>query len=142
MDVDNFDPQQNQIVLDAVYTMLEVASTVEVPADDQRRRLVGREQPRQRTALEAVSAHGRLVLLGEPSGGTSTFVNYLTLVLAHAHRNPTALDHLAGWTHGAVIPIRLILRECAIWVEQYGAGIGAAELVWRYREVAPSPSAR
>ena len=134
VDVDNFDPQQNQIVLDAVYTMLEVASTVEVPADDQRRRLVGREQHRQRTALEAVSAHGRLVLLGEPGGGKSTFVNFLTLVLAHAQRTPAALDQLAGWTHGAVIPIRLILREFAVWVEHHGAGIGAADLVWRYLE--------
>ena len=139
VDGDNFD--QNQSVLDAVYTMLEVASTVDVSEDDQQN-MVGREQPRQRTALEVVSAHGRLVLLGEPGGGKSTFVNYLTLVLAHAHRNPTALDHLAGWTHGAVIPIRLILRECAIWVEQHGAGIGAADLVWRCREGHPSPSAR
>ena len=70
VDGDNFDPQQNQSVLDAVYTMLEVASTVDVSEDDQQN-MVGREQPRQRTALEAVSAHGRLVLLGEPGGGTS-----------------------------------------------------------------------
>jgi formylglycine-generating enzyme required for sulfatase activity len=129
-DVDDFDPQQSQIALDAVYTTLEVASTVELDEEQVRRF----EKQRQRTALEALSAHGRLVLLGEPGGGKSTFVNYVTLVLSQAQRTPAALDQLPNWTHGAVVPIRVILRGFAVWVVQHGSGIGSADQLWRYLE--------
>jgi predicted NACHT family NTPase len=83
-DVDDFDPQQSQISLDAVYTMLEVASTVE-RRDDTVGQMSMFKEHRQQTTLEAVSIYGRLILLGEPGGGKSTFVNFLTLVLAQSH---------------------------------------------------------
>ncbi len=69
------------------------------------------------TAMEAANGSARLVLLGDPGSGKSTFVNYLTLCLSGALIDPEA-DWLArlqngGWTHGALVPLVVVLRDFA-----------------------------
>ena len=69
------------------------------------------------SALEASNAYSRLVMLGDPGCGKSTFVNYLALCLTGHFLSPNAgwLDRLRadGWGHGAYLPLRIILRDFA-----------------------------
>lgn len=69
------------------------------------------------TAMEAADLMPRLVLLGDPGSGKSTFVGYLALSLSGA-----LLDHdsewyghlqTQGWSHGEKLPILVTLRDFA-----------------------------
>ncbi|MBK8021456.1 MAG: SUMF1/EgtB/PvdO family nonheme iron enzyme [Chloroflexi bacterium] len=69
------------------------------------------------TAMEAANGIDRLVLLGDPGSGKSTFVNFLTLAMTGAQLNPDA-DWAArledqGWAHGIVTPLLVTLRDFA-----------------------------
>ncbi len=88
---------------------------------------------RYRSALDQLNQHPRLVLLGDPGSGKSTFVNFVTLCLAgqglgHGEINLNLLTaplpedeqemqktlHPAQpWHHGALLPLRVILRDFA-----------------------------
>ena len=69
------------------------------------------------SALEASNAYSRLVMLGDPGCGKSTFVNYLALCMTGDFLFPDGnwLTRLreGGWTHGVYLPIRIILRDFA-----------------------------
>ncbi len=79
------------------------------------------------SALEQLNQNNRLVLLGDPGSGKSTFINHVALCLAgEALENPTinlslftkpiSRDQGAtsqNWDHGAILPIRIILRDFA-----------------------------
>ena len=84
-------------------------------------RLAERGETRRMTALEAVSnpEQPRVVLLGDPGGGKSTFVNYLAFCLAMARLEPGAgwLEQLPGWTQGKLLPVRVVLRELIAWAD-------------------------
>jgi len=82
----------------------------------------GKRPERPMSALEAASRFDRLVLLGDPGAGKSTFVNYLALRLAQAALNGGCgeppykgdrLERLTGWTRGPLVPLRVILRDLA-----------------------------
>ena len=78
-------------------------------------------RPRVVTALEAFAQHRELTLLGKPGSGKSTFGAHVLLMLAHAWMGDgQALGKLgASWNHGALLPIRVVLRRFA---EQLPAG--------------------
>ena len=86
-------------------------------------RMEGRET-RPLAALEAVEEEPRLVLLGDPGSGKSTFVKYLALCLTDGRLKRTVTQSDAPdanwmlrlsppWTHGALLPIHVTLREFA-----------------------------
>ncbi|MBO3703697.1 MAG: NACHT domain-containing protein, partial [Candidatus Accumulibacter sp.] len=81
---------------------------------------VHQQRPEQRetrpvSALEALAAHRQLTLLGKPGSGKSTFGASVLLALAQAWQGH--LEELASlgdtWTHGKLLPIRVILRRFA-----------------------------
>jgi predicted NACHT family NTPase len=98
-------------------------------------------QARPLTALEAVTrgTPPRLMLLGAPGSGKSTFVNHLVLCLAGAalaERGlpgiPAAaewLSRLHGWGFGALLPLRIILHEFAAFPLLAQAGRGSLNLL-------------
>jgi formylglycine-generating enzyme required for sulfatase activity len=71
------------------------------------------------TAMEAADFASRLVLLGDPGSGKSTFVSFLALcatgALLEADDASPWLARLRdqGWTHGAKMPIFITLRDFA-----------------------------
>jgi formylglycine-generating enzyme required for sulfatase activity len=94
-------------------------------------------------ALSAVIRTPRLILLGDPGSGKSTFLNFLTLSLAYARLYPERdyLERLnvpkkkeqrgATWGHGPLLPVRLDMKELAHDIPN-GKRKGTASLVWKH----------
>ena len=141
---------ETQLALDAVYTALLTRS----PKEEVRLMQGGvpyKPKLRYRSALEQLNWYHRLVLLGEPGSGKSTFVNFVALCLAGegiAHQNvnlallTTPLPDEEGkleekrqpWRYGALLPVRVILRDFAAYgLPTAGERAGAGDL-WRFIE--------
>jgi formylglycine-generating enzyme required for sulfatase activity len=116
-------PGQQPLGLTSVYVDLNV--DLRIPSDTtlaaylsaarQHERMAEKQETRQVSVLEALAHHPRLVLLGKPGSGKSTLSAYLALSLAQAGLgDATALKRLgAEWTHGPLLPVRVILRQFA-----------------------------
>ncbi len=128
----DIDPQmaaaepESRLNLDAIYTALLTLSSEEYG-----RFLKGEAiSETRKSALEQVNAHHYLVLLGGPGSGKSTFVNFVTLCLAGEwlQKKDINLSLLTAplpgagdkeeqqpqpWRHGALLPVRVILRDFA-----------------------------
>jgi len=122
VDIGASDPttQQRRMELAQVYVNLNTRTQVPVAEGEKRRepraQLEGRET-RPLGVLEATIANPRLVLLGDPGAGKSTFVNHLALCLASHRLEPEAgwLDRLPGWPadQADVVPLLVTLRDFA-----------------------------
>jgi formylglycine-generating enzyme required for sulfatase activity len=88
------------------------------------------QRERAASALDLLNKHPRLVLLGDPGSGKSTFVNFVALCLAgeglknkdinlRLLTNPLPDDkgkdqkERQPWEHGGLLPVRVILRDFA-----------------------------
>ena len=113
-------------------------------------------RPRAVSALEALNAERCLVLLGEPGGGKSTFVNIVTMAMVGEllGGQPTHLAQLTApvpqdsglrrdkppkpqrWDHGPLWPVPLVLRDLALHLARaVPSGQAAdAQLVWQFIE--------
>lgn len=144
-----------QMRLSSVYTVL-LTERSEFdplkPGDDWAGRL-GRTNNRL-SAVEMMDCEQRLVLLGGPGSGKSTFVNIVGLAMA-AELLGTADLGLAWltapvprddterlgqekeppppqrWTHGALLPVRIVLRDLAAQLPTPGTPIDA-DTVWQH----------
>ena len=114
--------------LTAVYTAL-LTTTLEEQETLEQRWQISRET-RYVSALAQLNRQKRLVLLGDPGSGKSTFVNFVALCLAgSALDNPYAniklltkplpdeegkpQEEQQPWDHGDLLPVRVILRDFA-----------------------------
>jgi formylglycine-generating enzyme required for sulfatase activity len=113
--------------LDAIYTAL-LTQSVEHPEYQQIERQ--ERQGRRLSAVAQLNQHKRLVFLGDPGSGKSTFVDFVTICLAgdqlnDPHTNCTLLtaplpdeegadeEERQPWDHAALLPVRIILRDFA-----------------------------
>jgi predicted NACHT family NTPase len=109
--------------LDAVYTaLLTLAPDEEVRAARFAERAL--EIPRL-SALAQLNRHQRLVLLGDPGSGKTTFANFVALCLAGERLGLPGLnlelltaplsyeEKPQPWNHGALLPVRVVLRDFA-----------------------------
>lgn len=122
VDVGAADPSRTQqrLELAAVYIDLEARlSRVDLPAQPGQLQLVKTEQwsvfaP---PVLHAIVANRRLVLLGDPGSGKSTFINHLLLCLAAHGLDPDQgwLERLPRWPidEADLVPIPVLLRDFA-----------------------------
>ena len=134
--------------LGAVYTAL---LTLSVEADERLARgaPVDREEQRRLSALTQLDRHRRLVLLGDPGGGKSTFVNFVALCLAGEalEREEANLALLTAplpkeeeedgeeaqpWSHGPLLPVRVILRDFAALGLPPAGQTATAEHLWQF----------
>lgn len=85
------------------------------------------------SALEALAQHRKLILLGAPGSGKSTFGAAVLLALAQAWQGHDAeLEKLGDtWQYGALFPIRVILRRFAEQLPPGNAPAQAGEL-WAF----------
>ncbi len=128
--------------LDAVYTALltQTPAAIEKLPD---------RQPRSSAALEQLNRHPRLVLLGDPGSGKSTFANFVALCLAgellgdeqanlELLTAPLPQEKSGGetpspaWDHGPLIPVRVILRDFAARSLPDRGAAGTAGGLWRF----------
>ena len=97
----------------------------------------------QQTALAFVNESYYAALLGDPGSGKTTFANFVALCLAGEmlgleSANVARLGE--EWTLGTLLPVRVVLRDFAVYVLASGAdgGSGGAreakgsELLWLY----------
>ena len=118
-----------QLSLSSVYTAL-LTLTPEAHERLNRGEKLG-EETRRLSALEQLNRHRRLVLLGDPGSGKSTFVNFVALCMAGEtlEREDVNLALLTTplpkendeekesqpqpWDNGTLLPVRVILRDFA-----------------------------
>ncbi|MBX0331519.1 SUMF1/EgtB/PvdO family nonheme iron enzyme, partial [Oscillochloris sp. ZM17-4] len=78
---------------------------------------------------EALSQRHRLVLLGGPGSGKSTFLRHLAVALARAG---DAATDLPGWSAGPLLPVYASLGAFAAWLQRQPASACDAGALWRY----------
>lgn len=118
---------RSRLRLGAVYTALLTHGTEKGEAVHPSSRM---EESRRSSALAALDRHKRLVLLGDPGSGKTTFVNFAAWCMAGEllglpDANLKLLtaplpdddgkdgDEHQTWRHGALIPVRVTLRDFA-----------------------------
>ena len=119
--------KEAQLKLDAVYTALLTLTP------EEHEHLLKEKSPekegRRQSVMEQLDQHNRLVILGDPGSGKSTFVNFATLCFSGEFLGDEKinLEMLKSplpeededkrkpqpWGHNALIPVRIILRDFA-----------------------------
>ncbi len=126
----------DRVPLPDVYVDLDVLA----PAREEQERAgkaflerMARGEGRERTPLLEAIAHPqvtRFVLLGDPGSGKTTFVNYLTYLLADAAGAGGAAPLPAGSPLAGLLPFRLVLREVGARCIPAAAARGEAQMLW------------
>lgn len=132
------DPTRGGMTLERLYVALDTRTPVEVEQKDKKRdrkALSPERETRPLSALEALAQapDHRMVLLGLPGAGKSTFVRYLALCMARAltNRARNLAQDLPGWTHPPLLPLIVPLGRLAESIPA-GAKRGSAEMIERY----------
>ncbi|MDM8536508.1 SUMF1/EgtB/PvdO family nonheme iron enzyme [Desulfobacterales bacterium HSG17] len=120
VDLGASDPGRGQYMeLAQVYVDLNTRTQVK---DGETGKTAGGERDKMRSlrTLEAAIQNRRMVILGDPGSGKSTFVNHLALCLgAHIHEPYTGwLNRLNGWPddEARAVPVPVVLRDFARWL--------------------------
>lgn len=147
------DTTNAQIKLTSVYTALLTRRTEGPMRAGQRlkgRADTGPQRDKPQSALEVLNAESKLVLLGGPGSGKSTFVNFVALAMAGELLKlpapnlatltaPLPKDREEGeeksqtqpWDHPALLPVQVTLRDLAAQLPHPGTPIDA-QVVWGY----------
>ncbi len=135
--------------LAGVYTAL-LTQTSEAHEQALQGKSPARESRRQ-SAVEQLNQHSRLVLLGDPGSGKSTFVNFVMLCLSGALLQNKDIDlslltaplpaegddekaRPQPWDHGRLLPVRVILRDFAARGLPDAPEEGTAKHLWQFIE--------
>ncbi|HQM15489.1 MAG TPA: SUMF1/EgtB/PvdO family nonheme iron enzyme [Anaerolineae bacterium] len=124
-----------RLELSAVYTALLTLTPEECERLNTKRdcppEALERGAGKRLSVVAQLERHPRLVLLGEPGSGKSTFVSFVALCLAGERlgradinlgrlteplpreENDTRNPAPQPWTHGALLPVRVVLRDFA-----------------------------
>jgi formylglycine-generating enzyme required for sulfatase activity len=131
VDVGASDPTVQQQRMDLAQVYVDLDTRTLVPKERMLWDAVVEQRPLG--ALEATIANPRLVLLGDPGSGKSTFLNYLALCLVSHRLDPEAgwLERLPGWPEDEVIPLLITLRDFARWLPE-GAKKANPRLLWDF----------
>lgn len=147
---------ESRLELSAVYTALLTSSAESGPEMALRPGSGQASRPdqpppesRRISALEQLDRHHRLVLLGDPGSGKTTFVDFVAMCLAgellgHQTINLTLLtaplpddegyekEQRQPWRHGALLPVKVVLRDFAARGLPPAGESATAEHLWRF----------
>ena len=98
VDVGVSDPASGQNALELAHVYIDLDTTTQVEQPQNKRQ----EKTVPLSALQAAVTNRRLVILGDPGGGKTTFVRHVAHCLAAHALHPDAgwLENLSGWTPG------------------------------------------
>jgi formylglycine-generating enzyme required for sulfatase activity len=150
------DSANAQIRLSSVYTALLTQRTEDeglLERAGQRRNAAPDREARRLSALEVFNREQRLVLLGGPGSGKSTFINFVALCMAGALLDSGAINlgtltaplppepdsrdkdtkkaQPQRWEHGTLLPVYVVLRDFASELPAPGVTVNAQTL-WRH----------
>jgi formylglycine-generating enzyme required for sulfatase activity/energy-coupling factor transporter ATP-binding protein EcfA2 len=132
LDPEYADPSRGQnLELVHVYTALDTTALEKLKSEDAVRCYLKRQHEARRiSAQEMIDTHPRLVLFGDPGSGKSTMVNYLTHIMAQTGlKDPESwlakLKQNGPWSHGMMLPVRIVLREFAATLAKDESPFGA-----------------
>ena len=120
----------------AMATMLAKGQWQETRFDNERDIKVGRElaqddedKMRPVSAIEAATLSRKWVLLGDPGSGKTTFVNYLTQILAQKN-----FENLPAWQEKerSILPVVIILRNFYRWAQSKGESRANSNLLRKF----------
>ncbi|MCG3119585.1 MAG: Hercynine oxygenase [bacterium] len=140
---------ETRLQLDGIYTALLTLAPEMLERLE--RSAMPEKETRRLSALEQLNRQNRLVLLGDPGSGKSTFVNFVALCFAGEmlRRQEANLRLLTAplpsqkeddekqkrrqpWQHGALLPVRIILRDFAArGLPEAGKKV-SAEHLWNF----------
>jgi formylglycine-generating enzyme required for sulfatase activity len=148
--LDATDATSRPIALSSVYVEMDVTARGSV-LDRFINVLGGDKQPERLTAVQVLGGRAgddlaaaldpsrRIMLLGAPGSGKSTFVSHLALCLAGAclaEQLPHVpqpdggwLSRLPGWDRGSLLPIKVVLRDFAAFAPLADAPRGSLKLL-------------
>ncbi|MEK7729287.1 MAG: SUMF1/EgtB/PvdO family nonheme iron enzyme, partial [candidate division KSB1 bacterium] len=111
-----------RITLDSVYIGLNTTEFLGQIGDSVTREPLEmahhrREVVRPLSVLEAAARNEALVILGDPGSGKTSFLDHLIFMLADNNLHPENVLP-ENWPHGPLLPVRVLLRELAITLEQ------------------------
>ncbi|MEW6668483.1 MAG: SUMF1/EgtB/PvdO family nonheme iron enzyme [Thermodesulfobacteriota bacterium] len=122
IDIGASDPTSGRERMDLAQVYIGLNTKTAVPGKKGKRseeslRVPGEEETRPLTALAAAVQNRRMVLLGDPGSGKTTFVNHLAFCLA-GHGLDSGKDWLGripGWPEkeGDLVPVPVVLKDFA-----------------------------
>ncbi|MEI7849578.1 MAG: NACHT domain-containing protein, partial [Chloroflexota bacterium] len=114
---DYADPSRGEsLQLADVYIDLDTSQMRHMEREEELRQFLARQREAERiSAQEMVNRESKLLIMGDPGSGKSTFVKHLTYLMAQARlaqADPAPwLERLNQWKHGALLPVRVELRQ-------------------------------
>ncbi|GJL62690.1 MAG: hypothetical protein NPIRA04_13440 [Nitrospirales bacterium] len=131
------DPSKGeQLALADIYTDLDTQELRPVEREDElRRELASQTEDRRIPALEKLNQESRLLIMGDPGSGKSTFAKHVAYVLAQSSLQDDSspwLEQLNPWEHGAILPVWVELKELAGHAVEHKVKAGKASLVRDY----------
>ena len=116
-----------------VYTALDTTDLRHMEREEDLRQFLARQKEVERiSAQEKLNEEDRLLILGDPGSGKSTFVKYVAYLLAQiglADDPSPWISQLSPWEWGELIPLRVALRQVAAWGEEKETKNKAATLL-------------
>jgi formylglycine-generating enzyme required for sulfatase activity len=110
------DPSRGEsLQLADVYIDLDTNKMQHMLREEELREFLAHQHTTRISAQEMVSTETKLLIMGDPGSGKSTFVKHITYLMAQARlaqSDPAPwLERLRYWKHGALLPVRVELRQ-------------------------------
>jgi len=147
IDLRSGDSEKSNLELPALYTALLTEQVEQRELDPEKK-----EQERQNriTALNQLNREDRLVLLGDPGSGKSTFVDFVCLCLAGEDLGNNSINidlmvqpipkdeekdtepEVQEWDHEFLLPIRIVLRDLVLLLSSEKDKEATYGPIWQY----------